>query len=41
MTLDPATLARLRAIQDSHPDLDSISATVRYLSRQTTKETER
>ena len=38
LTLDPATLARLREIQEAHPDLDSISATVRYLSRQTPKQ---
>jgi len=34
LTLDTATIDRLAAIQAARPELDSLSAVVRYLSRQ-------
>jgi len=34
LTLDLSTIDRLKAIQAARPELDSLSAVVRYLSRQ-------
>jgi len=38
LTLDLSTIDRLKAIQASRPELDSMSATVRYLSRHAPQE---